>query len=266
MSRLNESDFSWKASRRVNWFHLVLPHWVELKLQVNEFVKAHRYPDVIVSDQVEEVFELESVSGWRPELDYSQPRKTFVSGVSVFWWHDVGLKVFCKAKTNLLVLGTDVILGGILDYQLELEIVLSAQSRQEKEFYSLLLFSVLAVGLNFELVQLVVHDRHLPRHCLLNHVAALEHAEHSCDVICEDNWSSFHRKEVKAIFRSVWLQVLAHVNGLKDGLNCLEVEHALSWVWFLSLWLEDALLLDDICKKRQEVFLEGHTEEAVVLH
>ena len=63
MSRLNESDFSWKASRRVNWFHLVLPHRVELKLQVNELVKSHRYPDVIVSNQVEEVFELESVSG-----------------------------------------------------------------------------------------------------------------------------------------------------------------------------------------------------------
>ena len=105
---------------------------------------------------------------------------------------------------------------------------MSAQSGQEEEFDGLLLFSVLSVRLNFELVQLVVHDRHLPRHCLFNHVAALEHAEHSCNVIREYDWSGFHRKEVKAIFRSVRLQVLAHIYGLKDGLDCLEVEHALS--------------------------------------
>ena len=73
-----------------------------------------------------------------------------------------------------------------------------------------------------------MHDGHLPRHGLFDHVAALEHAEHSCNVIREDDWSSFHRKEVKAIVRSVGLQVFAHVNSLEDGLDCLEVEHALS--------------------------------------
>ena len=61
MGRLNERDFSWEAGRWVDWFDLVLPHRVELKLQVDELVKSHRHPDVIVSDQVEEVFELDSV-------------------------------------------------------------------------------------------------------------------------------------------------------------------------------------------------------------
>ena len=73
-----------------------------------------------------------------------------------------------------------------------------------------------------------MHDRHLPGHGLLNHVAALEHAEHSCNVISENDRSSFHRKEVKAIIRSVRLQVFTHVYSLEDGLDCLEVEHALS--------------------------------------
>ena len=73
-----------------------------------------------------------------------------------------------------------------------------------------------------------MHDRHLPGHGLLDHMAALEHAEHSCNVIRENDWSCFHRKEVKAIVRRVRLQVLAHVYSLEYRLDCLEVEHALS--------------------------------------
>ena len=121
-------------------------------------MQSHRDPDVVVPDQVEEVFELESVRCRRPELARLEPWQIFISGVSILGWHDVGLEELCEAEANLFVLGADVILGGILDLQLELEIVLGAQSRHEQELDRLLLLSILTVSLDFELVKLVVHD------------------------------------------------------------------------------------------------------------
>ena len=63
MCGLDECNWSWKASSRVNRFGLVGLLRIELQLQVDQLVESHRDPHLIMLDDFEEVLEFYVVSG-----------------------------------------------------------------------------------------------------------------------------------------------------------------------------------------------------------